>query len=117
MAVREDEAVAICPARVVGVVAQMAAPEHLGDLSHPQGHARVTGIRLLHGIHGEGSQHVDPVARVRDGCFQLCVHVGTSCMRADEPALPENKGNTSVTMSVRLATVASGLTRSSDPSL
>ncbi|EXI65582.1 MAG: hypothetical protein AW08_03102 [Candidatus Accumulibacter adjunctus] len=53
--VREDEAVTIRPARIGRVVAQVATPEHFRDFGHPHRHPGVTGVGLLHRVHGEGA--------------------------------------------------------------
>ena len=49
----EHETVAVGPARVGRVVLQVPAPERDGDLGHAHRRARVTRVRLLHGIHGQ----------------------------------------------------------------
>ncbi len=47
----EHEAVAVRPRRVGGVVAEEAAPQHVRHRGRPQGHAGVSGARLLHFVH------------------------------------------------------------------
>jgi hypothetical protein len=51
--VREDEAIAVRPARIRRVVAQMALPQRHRDLGHAHWHARMPGFRRLHRVHGE----------------------------------------------------------------
>ena len=63
MAVRQHEAVAIGPGRIGRVVAQMAAPQHRGDLRHAHRHAGVAGLRVLHRIHREHAQRAVSVVR------------------------------------------------------
>ena len=82
VAVREHETVAVRPVRIPRVVAQVPAPEHLGDLGHPHRHAGMTGVGLLHRVHGERSHGVHHVAigRLRDlllGSSRHVVHVLT----------------------------------------
>src|SRR5882762_10442447 len=40
---------------------QMTPPQHFGDLSHPHRHARMSGVRLLHGVHCQSTQDVHHV--------------------------------------------------------
>ena len=58
VAVGQHEAVAVGPGGILGVVAQVADPEGLGDFRHAHGSARVPGVRLLHGIHREGADGI-----------------------------------------------------------
>ncbi|CAI1174446.1 Uncharacterised protein [Serratia rubidaea] len=58
MAVGEDEAVAVGPVRVGGVVAEVVAPQDFGDIGHTHRGARVTGFCFLYGIHAEGADGV-----------------------------------------------------------
>jgi hypothetical protein len=55
----EDETVAVEPVGVLGVVLQELGPQHVGDVGHAHGHARVAGIGLLHAIHDQGTDGVD----------------------------------------------------------
>ena len=55
VAVRQHEAVAVGPFRIGRIVTQMAAPKDFGDFGHAHRGARVSGIRLLDGVHGEGA--------------------------------------------------------------
>jgi hypothetical protein len=71
VAVREHEAVAVDPLRIGRVVAQVAAPQHLGDLGHAHRHARMAGVRLLHGVHRQRPYHVHDVAAACAGCDRL----------------------------------------------
>jgi hypothetical protein len=59
--VGEHEAVAVGPGRVGRVVAQEPAPQHFRDLGHAHGHAGVSGIGLLDGVHREGADGVGEV--------------------------------------------------------
>jgi hypothetical protein len=58
VAVGQHEAVAVGPLRVGRVVAQVAVPQHFGDLGHAHGRAGMAGIGLLHAVHGEGADGV-----------------------------------------------------------
>jgi CobQ-like glutamine amidotransferase family enzyme len=53
VAVGLDEAVAVGPLGVGRVVAQVAAPQHFGDFGHAHRGARVAGVGLLDGVHGQ----------------------------------------------------------------
>ena len=55
MAVGKNKAITIWPGWVARVMAKMLAPENFGDFGHPKWHARVPGIGLLNGIHGQGA--------------------------------------------------------------
>ena len=59
MAGREHEAIAIEPARIGGIVAEMPGPEHVGEGSERHRSAGVARVRLLNGIHGKDSDRVD----------------------------------------------------------
>ena len=61
VAVGEHEAVAVGPLGVGRVVAQVVVPQHLGDLGHAHGRARVAGVGLLHGVHGQGADRAGQV--------------------------------------------------------
>src|ERR1019366_5397245 len=75
----DHEAIPVRPTRVGWVVAQVVAPQHFGDLGHPHRHARMAGIRLLHGIHRQGA---NGVAQVLARCTRMaglgllfhCIH-------------------------------------------
>ena len=56
---REHEAVAVGPGRVGWVVAHALAVEDVGDRRERHGGARVTGVGLLHRVHGEAADGVD----------------------------------------------------------
>ena len=58
MAVRQHEAVAVCPVRVRRVVLQMARPERDADFGHAHRHAGVAGVRLLDGVHCERTDRI-----------------------------------------------------------
>ncbi len=60
--VREHEAVAVVPARIRRVMAQMAAPQRDGDLRHAHGHSRVARVGGLHRVHGEYADGVGELA-------------------------------------------------------
>jgi hypothetical protein len=68
VAVREYEAVAVQPGRIGGVVAQVVAPQHLGNVGHTHRHAGMTGIGALYRVHGECADGV--------GEFAACAHEG-----------------------------------------
>ena len=64
----QDEPVAAQPARLVGIEAQVARPQHVGHVRGAHGHAGVAALRLLHAV---GGQHADGVDRLLDelgGC-------------------------------------------------
>ena len=65
VAVGEHEAVAVGPRGIRRVVAQVAPPEHLGDLGHAHRHAGMAGVGLLHRVHGERADGVDDVGVAR----------------------------------------------------
>jgi hypothetical protein len=76
MAVGQHEAVAVGPLRVGRVVAQVAVPQHFGDLGHAHGRAGMAGIGLLHAVHGKGADGV--AERSADsGGGRRRVHVGS----------------------------------------
>ena len=58
MAVGEHEAVAVGPARIGRVVAQVPAPERDRDLGHAHGRAGMAGVGLLHRVHRERADRV-----------------------------------------------------------
>jgi hypothetical protein len=64
---REDEAVAVGPARVVGVESQDVAPQGVADRGQAHGRAGVAGGGGLDGVHGQGADRIDAQAgrRVR----------------------------------------------------
>ena len=55
MAGRQDEPVAVGPFRRGGVKFQVVAEQHSGDIGHAHRHARVAGVRRLHGVHRKGA--------------------------------------------------------------
>ena len=59
MAIGENEAVAIGPHRICGVVTQKVLPQAIHHRRERHGSARMPGVRLLHGIHGQRSDGVD----------------------------------------------------------
>ena len=62
--VRQDEAVAVHPVRVGRVHLQVIIEEHLGDIGHTHGHAGMTRIGLLDGVH---RQNPDGVGEITTG--------------------------------------------------
>jgi hypothetical protein len=76
---RQHEAVAVGPDRVVGVVAQVALPQLVGDGRHGHGRSGVAGARLLDGVHGERAdggdrQLVEGGEAVRGGDVEVFEH-------------------------------------------
>ena len=69
MAVGEDEAVAVRPLRVGGVVPQVMVPQHLGDLGHAHGHPRMPRAGALHRVHGKGADGRGELGE--DGRFEV----------------------------------------------
>src|SRR5438445_171221 len=61
VAVGEDETIAVWPRRVCRVVPQVPPPQRQPDFGHSHGHARVTGICGLHGVHGQRTNRVGQV--------------------------------------------------------
>jgi hypothetical protein len=59
---RQDEAVAVGPVGLRGIELQEPGEQHRGDVGHAHRHAGMTGVRLLHGVHGEGPDGVCHVA-------------------------------------------------------
>ncbi len=62
MPIRQHEAVAVPPARIAGIELKYVPPQHLGDVRHPHGSARMARIGLLDGIHRQGTNSVGKVA-------------------------------------------------------
>ena len=58
MAVRKDEAVAAGPLRIRRIETKVTRPEGRRDIGHAHGHARVTGLGFLDGVHAEGTDRV-----------------------------------------------------------
>ena len=63
----EHEAIAVDPGRIGWVVAQEASPQHFGDVGHAHGGTRMSGIGLLDGVHGQGSDGVGQLLMGRHG--------------------------------------------------
>ena len=88
MASRQDEPITVRPRRVGRVVRQVLRPQQVGRRRHPHRHPRVTRLRLLDGIHGEGAQRVDArlverrLARVPRKAFVVAGLVGWRRMLA-----------------------------------
>ena len=57
--VGKDEAVAVLPLRILGVVAHGVGPHGISHGGHAHGRAGMAGIGLLHGIHGQGADGID----------------------------------------------------------
>ena len=55
----QDEAVAVRPRRVRRVVAQEAGPEDVGHRRRAHGEARMAGVGMLDGVHGQEADGVD----------------------------------------------------------
>ena len=55
---RQDEAVAVGPVRVGGIVLQELREQHRGDIGHAHRQAGVAGFGLLDGVHGEEANGV-----------------------------------------------------------
>ena len=72
VAVGEHETVAVEPARVARVVAQVIVPEHFGDVSHAHRHAGVTGLGFFNRIGGKETDGVGQLAAggLRHGVLQ-----------------------------------------------
>src|SRR2546423_14887186 len=56
---RQYEAVAIQPAWIARIVAEMLCPQHVGERGERHRSAGVTGVRLLNGVHRKNSDRVD----------------------------------------------------------
>ncbi len=66
---REHEAVAVGPKRIGGVVAQELLPQRVDDRGKRHRRSGMTGIRLLHGVDGQGANGID--AELIVGRFRL----------------------------------------------
>ena len=75
VSVRQNEAIAAEPLRVFRVVAEMAGPQGDSDICHAEGHAGVTRLGFLNGIHGKCTDGVCELLR-RNGrirhFFRMC---------------------------------------------
>ena len=77
---REDESVAIGPYGVLRVEAQELLPQAIGHRRHRHGGSRMTGVRRLDCIHGEGADRIDagqldPEIRTdTSGVYDSCAH-------------------------------------------
>ena len=67
VAIRQHEPVAIGPLGVFGVVLEVVIPQHLGNISHTHGGARVAGFGLLNSIHGKGANGIGQLKTGRHG--------------------------------------------------
>ena len=72
MAGRKHETVTVCPIRLPRIELQKPGKEHGCHIGHAQGHARVSAVGLLHGIHGQGADRVGQIlvadSLVHDRC-------------------------------------------------
>ena len=67
MAVGEHETVAVGPGRIDGIVLEVAAPEHFGNIGHAHRSAGMPGSGLFDGIDGQETQGVGELAAGRAG--------------------------------------------------
>ena len=58
----EHEAVAVGPARIGGIEAQVFGEEHGRDVGHAHRHSGVARVRLLHRVHGQDADGVRHIA-------------------------------------------------------
>ena len=77
VAVGQHETIAAGPFWIGRVVAEMVAPEHLGDVGHAHRHTGVAGVGLLHGVRCQEAQCIRQQARGRSRVF--------CCGRVHEP--------------------------------
>ena len=76
---RQHEPVAVGPVGRGGVVLHDARPQHVRERRERHRRARVTGVRLLHRVHREAADHVDPAL------FELVSHVGPFLSARSQP--------------------------------
>jgi len=62
MPVRKHESVTVEPRRVRGIELKHVPPEDFGDVRHPHGGARMAGIGLLNGVHGQSTDRIGKFA-------------------------------------------------------
>ena len=62
VAVRQDEAIAIPPLRVTGVVLHIIVPQYLGDIRHAHRHAGMPRVGGLDGIHTERANCIGEIS-------------------------------------------------------
>ena len=62
VAVRQHESVAVPPVRIARIELKHVAPQHLGDVGHPHGRARMARIGLLDSVHRQGTNGVGKLA-------------------------------------------------------
>ena len=65
MTVGDDEAIAVHPFGVSGVVPQMFTPQRDGDISHAHGHTGMSRVGFLHGVHRERTDCIRHFAGIR----------------------------------------------------
>src|SRR6478672_657417 len=84
MAVREHEAIAIGPERILRIEPHHAVPDGVNQRRQRHGRARVSGLGLLHGIHGKRTDGVDAqLVEIRAYVsFRNCSHFNTSSRAA-----------------------------------
>jgi hypothetical protein len=58
VAVRDDEAIAVCPSRICRVVHEMPVPERDGDFGHSHRHAGMAALRRFDGVHCQSADRV-----------------------------------------------------------
>ena len=72
MAGGQHEAIPVRPVGIGGVVAHDARPQDMGQRRQGHGRARVTGVRLLRGVHRQTTNDVDAQL------FEIRVHLAES---------------------------------------
>ena len=72
VAVGQHEAIAVRPDRIGGIVLQMPAPQHLGNLGHAHRHAGVAAVGRFHRIDREKAQRIGQLAA--SARSHRCVH-------------------------------------------
>ncbi len=87
MPARKDEAVAVRPARVGRVVAQMARPDGIGHRGGAHRQAGVAGVGLLHAIGGEKPDGVDgQILKLLLSLSWFVPHLHLGCSKLFYPA-------------------------------
>src|SRR3954469_4392056 len=59
VSVGKDEAVAIWPMRVLGVMPKITVPHNIGERRQGHGSSRMAAICFLHSVHGERANGID----------------------------------------------------------
>jgi hypothetical protein len=65
MTVGDNEAIAVHPFGVSGVVSKMFAPQGDGDISHAHGHTGMSRVGFLHSVHCERTDCIRHFAGIR----------------------------------------------------